>query len=101
MHGAFVSLFLAQTQGSPYGLLVAALVAAAESPGSRSATAGSRTGAPKPGSSQPAAAASQALAPLNRADVGQGPAAAAPLHLRQVQPVALSPACARPPGSEG
>lgn len=54
VHGAFVSLFLAQSQGTPYGSLVASIAAAASG-------------------SQPATAAGQALVPLNRQTAGQAP----------------------------
>ena len=74
VHGAFVSLFLAQTQGTPYGSLVAALVAAVE-PGARPAAGPDGSSVPKAASGQAAAPAGQALVPLNRKDVGQVPAA--------------------------
>lgn len=74
VHGAFVSLFLAQTQGTPYGSLVAALVAAAEL-GARPAAGPDGSSVPKAASGQPAAPGGQALVPLNRQDAGQVPAA--------------------------
>lgn len=60
MHGAFVSLFLAQSQGTPYGSLVAGIVGAAR------------------GSQPPTGAGpGQALVPLNRQTAGQAPACTA------------------------